>query len=168
MKAAIDRPKLAENEEALAHLRSLMSQTPRPSERAIAKELKYPHSTVRWNIKRIDAEAAEQKAEGAPPTAEGGEQTADEFIQQMPSSDPRDHRAESRERPIDSALLAQAVAEARRYPKATVYSPLVRSVLNYLDLTTPRYKMSEDIREMMEGAVRKKYPEICREVEGLK
>jgi hypothetical protein len=46
------KPKLSQNTQALAKIKKLWSQTPRPSISEIAKEIDYPKATVADNIKR--------------------------------------------------------------------------------------------------------------------
>ena len=46
------KPKLSQNPQALAKIKELWSQTPRPSISEIAKEIDYPKATVADNIKR--------------------------------------------------------------------------------------------------------------------
>lgn len=66
---------------------------------------------------------------------------------------------------IDSAILAQALSEAKKSPKITVFSPMVSAVLRYKQLTTVRYSFSTEAGERLEKAVKDAYPEIWEEVE---
>ena len=73
--------------------------------------------------------------------------------------------ATSHQHKIDKDVLAQALSEARRSPKITVFSPMVSAVLRYKQLTTVRYSFSTEAGERLEKAVKDAYPEIWDEVE---
>ncbi len=66
---------------------------------------------------------------------------------------------------IDPQLLNSAIAQGRKDPRISAYSPLVMSVLRYLRKTTPEFSMSEVASGLLEDAIRRKYPEISDLVE---
>jgi hypothetical protein len=66
---------------------------------------------------------------------------------------------------IDESILVQALAEALRVPKITVFSPKVAAVLRYKQLTTIRYSFSTEARQLLEQAVKAAYPELYEVVE---
>jgi hypothetical protein len=66
---------------------------------------------------------------------------------------------------IDSQALTLAIAQGRKDPRISTYSPLVMSVLRYLRKTTPEFSMSEVASNLLESAIREKYPELSEQVE---
>lgn len=71
----------------------------------------------------------------------------------------------SHQHKIDKDVLAQALSEAKRSPKITVFSPMVSAVLRYKQLTTVRYSFSTEAGERLEKAIKDAYPEVWEEVE---
>ena len=47
------RPKLSENEEAVQQIKVMWSQSPRPSQREIARSIGYPPSSTKYFIKKL-------------------------------------------------------------------------------------------------------------------
>lgn len=66
---------------------------------------------------------------------------------------------------IDSHALAQAIAQGCKDPRISTYSPFVMSVLRYLRKTTPEFSMSEMASDLLESAIREKYPALSEQVE---
>lgn len=66
---------------------------------------------------------------------------------------------------IDLQALNAAIAQGRKDPRISTYSPLVMSVLRYLRKTTPEFSMSETASNLLETAIREKYPELSAQVE---
>jgi hypothetical protein len=66
---------------------------------------------------------------------------------------------------IDLHALNTAVAQGSKDPRISAYSPLVMSVLRYLRKTTPEFSMSEVASNLLEDAIREKYPELSTQVE---
>ena len=66
---------------------------------------------------------------------------------------------------IDSAALSAAIAQGTKDPRISAYSPLVMSVLRYLRNTTPMFSMSEVASDLLEDAIREKYPDLSKEIE---
>lgn len=66
---------------------------------------------------------------------------------------------------IDSQALDAAIAQGRKDPRISTYSPFVMSVLRYLRKTTPEFSMSEAASDLLENAIREKYPELSEQVE---
>lgn len=56
-------------------------------------------------------------------------------------------------------LEERAVDEALRSPRVTVHSPLTSAVMRYLKLRDPGFNISAELRDILEDAVRKRYPE---------
>ena len=71
----------------------------------------------------------------------------------------------SRESGIDASVLAKAIKQGTENPRVSSWNPLVMSVLRYRNLTTPAYSMSKEISELLEIAVRERYPELSEQVE---
>ena len=66
---------------------------------------------------------------------------------------------------IDSQALNAAIAQGCKDPRISTYSPLVMSVLRYLRKTTPEFSMSEMASDLLENAIREKYPELSAQIE---
>lgn len=66
---------------------------------------------------------------------------------------------------IDSQALNAAIAQGCKDPRISTYSPFVMSVLRYLRKTTPEFSMSEMASDLLENAIRKKYPELSKQIE---
>ncbi len=62
--------------------------------------------------------------------------------------------------PIVSPLVEQAIYEGMKYPKVTVYSPIIASFMRYMELTTPRFKLSPAIESRMEPILKNEDPEL--------
>lgn len=68
---------------------------------------------------------------------------------------------------IDPQILNAAIAQGRKDPRISTYSPLVMSVLRYLRKTTPEFSMSETASNLLENAIREKYPELSEQIEKI-
>jgi hypothetical protein len=66
---------------------------------------------------------------------------------------------------IDSQALNAAIAQGCKDPRISTYSPFVMSVLRYLRKTTPEFSMSEMASDLLENAIREKYPELSKQIE---
>lgn len=69
--------------------------------------------------------------------------------------------------PISDAVLEKALEEGRNNPRVVVWSPKASIVLRVLRKTIPEFSMSNAASELLEEAVRRKYPEIWEKVEAL-
>ena len=66
---------------------------------------------------------------------------------------------------IDNMALEQAIEEGTKYPKVTVYSPVIAAVMRYKEITTPRFKLSPEVEARLEKVLRKEDPELWKAVE---
>jgi hypothetical protein len=66
---------------------------------------------------------------------------------------------------IDLQVLNAAIAQGCKDPRISTYSPFVMSVLRYLRKTTPEFSMSEMASDLLENAIREKYPELSEQIE---
>jgi hypothetical protein len=66
---------------------------------------------------------------------------------------------------VNMDILAQAIKQGAENPRISSWNPLVMAVLRYRNLTTPAYSMSKEISELLEIAVREKYPELSEQIE---
>lgn len=64
----------------------------------------------------------------------------------------------------DPALLRKSIAKANKNSIIGVWSPLSAAILWYLKNTTPNFSISEEVREVVEKQLAKKYPELTREI----
>jgi len=81
------------------------------------------------------------------------------------SNESRDISHDSRIMNIDSQALNAAIAQGCKDPRISTYSPFVMSVLRYLRKTTPEFSMSEMASDLLENAIREKYPELSKQIE---
>jgi hypothetical protein len=65
---------------------------------------------------------------------------------------------------VDSKALMAAVNDSKQNPRITVWSPISSAVLRYLRKTTPEFSMSDASSELLEEAIRVKYPELYAQV----
>jgi hypothetical protein len=79
--------------------------------------------------------------------------------------DSREKSLESRVDSLDIKALEEAVKEAITKPKLGVYSPLAAAMLRYKAITTPRYSMGSEMKEIIEHALKETYPELYEEVQ---
>jgi hypothetical protein len=66
---------------------------------------------------------------------------------------------------IDMDVLEKAIAEGMKYPKVTVYSPIIATVMRYREITTPRFKLSPEAEMRLEKVLRKEDPQLWKAVE---
>ena len=62
-------------------------------------------------------------------------------------------------------ILAQAIEQGTKNPRISSWNPLVMAVLRYRNLTIPAYSMSKEISDLLEIAIRERYPMISEKVE---
>ncbi len=72
---------------------------------------------------------------------------------------------EYEETEIDMNILNRAIKQGFQNPRISSWNPLVMAVLRYRNLTIPAYSMSKEISELLEDAIRRKYPEISELVQ---
>ena len=69
-------------------------------------------------------------------------------------------------------IIEQAVAQAQKSPKISLYSPLLLAVLesqqlmllNSKEVTLLQYRKSTKARELVENALKEAYPELCDKI----
>ncbi len=66
---------------------------------------------------------------------------------------------------IDKRILEKAIEEGKRNPRVVVWSPKSSIVLRILKKTIPEFSISKEASELLEEAIKKKYPEIWKLVE---
>ncbi len=66
---------------------------------------------------------------------------------------------------INMDILGHAIKQGLQNPRISSWNPLVMAVLRYRNLTIPAYSMSKEISELLEAAIKEKYPEISDHVE---
>ena len=65
---------------------------------------------------------------------------------------------------IDSKALDQAVSEAIKYPKITIWSTTIAAVMRYHQITTIRYSMSKEAKAKLKQVLQDEYPELWEEI----
>jgi hypothetical protein len=66
---------------------------------------------------------------------------------------------------IDLDVLQQAIEEGIKYPKVTVYSPIIAAVMRYREITTPRFKLSPEAETRLEKTLKREDPELWKAIE---
>jgi len=66
---------------------------------------------------------------------------------------------------IDMAALELAVKEGMKYPKVTVYSPLIASFMRYKEITIPRFKLSPEAEGRLEKVLKRENPVLWKAAE---
>jgi len=66
---------------------------------------------------------------------------------------------------VNMNVLNQAIKQGSENPRISSWNPFVMAVLRYRNLTTPAYSMSKEISELLEIAVKERYPELSEQVE---
>ena len=73
---------------------------------------------------------------------------------------------------VTDDIVDQAVAQALKSPKISLYSPLLLAVLesqqlmllNRREMTLLQYRKSTKARELVENALKEAYPELCEKI----
>jgi hypothetical protein len=66
---------------------------------------------------------------------------------------------------IDLDVLNQAIEEGKKYPKVSIYSPIVAAFMRYSEITTPRFKLSPAVEGRLEKVLKGEDPELWKAVE---
>ena len=66
---------------------------------------------------------------------------------------------------IDMAALGLAIKEGMKYPKVTVYSPLIASFMRYKEITIPRFKLSPEAEGRLEKVLKRENPALWKAAE---
>lgn len=66
---------------------------------------------------------------------------------------------------VDPETLSQAIEEGKRYPKVSIYSPIITAFMRYLEITTPRFKLSPAVEGRLEKVLKREDPELWKAVE---
>jgi hypothetical protein len=86
----------------------------------------------------------------------------DKIIDEIQPSEVEIHKMKD---DIDPDALKQAIEEGVKYPKVTVYSPIIAAVMRYREITTPRFKLSPEVETRLEKVLRKEDPKLWKAVE---
>lgn len=77
----------------------------------------------------------------------------------------RDQKMKDEPQSIDMAVLEQAIEEGVKYPKVTVYSPIIAAVMRYREIKTPRFKLSPEAEMRLEKVLKREDPELWKAIE---
>jgi hypothetical protein len=138
-----------------------MSDKPIPNSRMGNLFSKKKDTAITSNESRVmkpERETVEQE----PMSNESEAKTQESLLM---SNESRDISHESGIMNIDSQALNAAIAQGCKDPRISTYSPFVMSVLRYLRKTTPEFSMSEMASDLLENAIREKYPELSKQIE---
>jgi hypothetical protein len=64
-----------------------------------------------------------------------------------------------------SIIGDQKMKEEMRYPKVTVYNPIVAGFMRYMEIKTPRFKLSPEIETRLEKVLKKEDPVLWKAIE---
>ena len=139
----------------------------RPSKvKSIPTEPRYPNTDERYVREESQPSNKEDSTEAQSSMIEHilpkGESISTEHREKMLEA--RGTNIEDRGKKIDEEVLEKAIAEGAVRPKVTIWSPLATTMLRYIQMTTIRYSMSNDSRDLLEKALIEKYPEIYEAV----
>ena len=76
-----------------------------------------------------------------------------------------DNQQDDSQNTIDLKVLEQAIEEGIRYPKVTVYNPIVAGFMRYKEIKTPRFKLSPEIETRLEKVLKREDPELWKAIE---
>ena len=76
-----------------------------------------------------------------------------------------DNQQDDSQNTIDLKVLEQAIEEGMRYPKVTVYNPIVAGFMRYKEIKTPRFKLSPEIETRLEKVLKREDPELWKAIE---
>lgn len=105
-------------------------------------------------VREIEGPPAEtQELEGEPATEEHHPSPAE--------------RAEAKDETpgIDTAAFEEAIQKGAKYPKVTVYSPLISSFMRYKEITIPRFKLSPEAESRLGKVLKRENPTLWKAVE---
>jgi uncharacterized surface protein with fasciclin (FAS1) repeats len=74
-------------------------------------------------------------------------------------------KAKAENQNLDMVALEQAVQEGTKYPKVTVYSPLIASFMRYKEITIPRFKLSPEAEGRLERVLKRENPTLWKATE---
>lgn len=66
---------------------------------------------------------------------------------------------------INLKALDQAISEAIKYPKITVWSTAIAAIMRYNQITINRYSMSKEARAKLSRVLQEEYPELWEEIQ---
>ena len=69
--------------------------------------------------------------------------------------------------PITKDVFIRALEDGKKNPRVVVWSPKASVVLRVLRKTIPEFSISNEASELLEEAIKRKYPEIWEKVEAL-
>jgi hypothetical protein len=138
-----------------------MSEKPIPNSRMGNLFSKKKDTAITSNESRVMKHVRET-VEPEPMSKESEAKTQESLLM---SNESRDISHESGIVNIDSQTLNAAIAQGCKDPRISTYSPFVMSVLRYLRKTTPEFSMSEMASDLLENAIREKYPELSKQIE---
>lgn len=67
--------------------------------------------------------------------------------------------------PLNTQILEIAILEGIQKRRCFGYSPQVKALLAYLDLTTPRFNESDEVIEHVSAGLARKYPELWNKIQ---
>ncbi len=75
------------------------------------------------------------------------------------------HTSATEAQGVDLKALDQAVAEAVKYPKITIWSTRIAALMRYNQITTARYSMSREAKAKLKQVLQEEYPELWDEIQ---
>jgi len=76
-----------------------------------------------------------------------------------------DQKKKVEHKSLDFEVLKQAIDEGAKYPKVTIYSPIIATFMRYMEIKTPRFKLSPEAETRLEKVLKKEDPELWKAIE---
>ena len=90
--------------------------------------------------------------------------SAEEGVQWNKKKEPQKLKEEPHA--VDPEFVKQSIEEGMKYPKVTIYSPIIAAFMRYSEITTPRFKLSPALEGRLEKVLKREDAELWRAIEG--
>jgi len=88
---------------------------------------------------------------------------AEEGVQWNKKKEPQKPREETNA--VDPAFVEQSIEEGMKYPKVTIYSPIIAAFMRYSEITIPRFKLSPAVEGRLEKVLKREDAELWKAIE---
>lgn len=88
---------------------------------------------------------------------------AEEGVKWNKKKEPQRPREEANA--VDLAFVEQSIEEGMKYPKVTIYSPIIAAFMRYLEITIPRFKLSPAVEGRLEKVLKREDADLWKSIE---
>jgi hypothetical protein len=88
---------------------------------------------------------------------------AEEGVQWNKKKEPQRPKEDANE--VNLAFVEQSIEEGMKYPKVTIYSPIIAAFMRYLEITIPRFKLSPAVEGRLEKVLKREDAELWKAIE---